>query len=101
MANIARYHRKKLPSKKALKSKGFDEKTKQSIIVLSTFLRFAKTDRSHTGLVRRLNLSGRIKMEFCCRFIQTPTAASRSGASFRIGKRSMKPSKSSWMPNAY
>ena len=54
MANIARYHRKKLPSKKALKSKGFDEKTKQSIIVLSTFLRFAeKLNRSHTGLVKK------------------------------------------------
>ena len=48
MANIARFHRKKLPSKKALKITGLDEKTNDTIAILSTFLRFAeKLDRSH------------------------------------------------------
>jgi exopolyphosphatase/guanosine-5'-triphosphate,3'-diphosphate pyrophosphatase len=54
MGNIARFHRKKLPSKKALKASGLDDKTKDCISVLSTFLRFAeKLDRSHTGLVKK------------------------------------------------
>jgi exopolyphosphatase/guanosine-5'-triphosphate,3'-diphosphate pyrophosphatase len=52
MANIARFHRKKLPSKKALKSERLDEKSQEAIIILSTFLRFAeKLDRSHCSLV--------------------------------------------------
>ena len=54
MANIARFHRKKLPSKKALKTTGLDDKTNHNIAVLSTFLRFAeKLDRSHAGLVKK------------------------------------------------
>ncbi len=54
MANIARFHRKKLPSKKALKNTGLDEKTNHTIAVLSTFLRFAeKLDRSHCCLVKK------------------------------------------------
>ena len=54
MGNIARFHRKKLPSKKAMKSSGLDDKAKQCIAILSTFLRFAeKLDRSHTGLVKK------------------------------------------------
>ncbi len=54
MANIARFHRKKLPSKKALKSEGLAEKSKDAVPVLSTFLRFAeKLDRCHTGLVKQ------------------------------------------------
>ncbi len=53
IANIARFHRKKLPSKKFLKSEGLDENNKDVIAVLSTFLRFAeKLDRSHCGLVK-------------------------------------------------
>jgi exopolyphosphatase/guanosine-5'-triphosphate,3'-diphosphate pyrophosphatase len=53
MANIARYHRKKLPSKKVLRTNNLlDEKTIDTIIILSTFLRFAeKLDRSHGGSV--------------------------------------------------
>ena len=42
MANLARFHRKKLPSKKALKTTGLDEKTNETISILSTFLRFAE-----------------------------------------------------------
>ena len=54
MANIARFHRKKLPSNKVLKANGLDEKTKDVVIILSTFLRFAeKLDRSHCGLVKK------------------------------------------------
>jgi len=54
MANIARFHRKKLPSKKALKESELDEKTNEKIGILSTFLRFAeKLDRSHCGLVKK------------------------------------------------
>jgi len=54
MGNIARFHRKKLPSKKAMKASGLDEKTKECVGILSTFLRFAeKLDRSHTGLVKK------------------------------------------------
>jgi exopolyphosphatase / guanosine-5'-triphosphate,3'-diphosphate pyrophosphatase len=54
MANIARFHRKKLPSKKALKNTGLDEKTNHNIAILSTFLRFAeKLDRSHCCLVKK------------------------------------------------
>jgi exopolyphosphatase/guanosine-5'-triphosphate,3'-diphosphate pyrophosphatase len=54
MANIARFHRKKLPSKKALRASGLEEKTKECITILSTFLRFAeKLDRSHTELVKK------------------------------------------------
>jgi len=54
MGNIARFHRKKLPSKKALKSSGLDDGAKQCIAILSTFLRFAeKLDRSHAGRVKK------------------------------------------------
>jgi exopolyphosphatase/guanosine-5'-triphosphate,3'-diphosphate pyrophosphatase len=54
MGNVARFHRKKLPSKKAMKSSELDERTKEVVAVLSTFLRFAeKLDRSHSGLVKK------------------------------------------------
>jgi exopolyphosphatase/guanosine-5'-triphosphate,3'-diphosphate pyrophosphatase len=54
MANIARFHRKKFPSKKAMRFSGLDEKTRECVAVLSTFLRFAeKLDRSHSGLVKK------------------------------------------------
>ncbi len=54
IASIARFHRKKLPSKKALKARGLDDKAKQTVSVLSTFVRFAeKLDRIHSGLVKK------------------------------------------------
>jgi exopolyphosphatase/guanosine-5'-triphosphate,3'-diphosphate pyrophosphatase len=54
IANVARFHRKKLPSKKALKATGLDQKSKVAIVILSTFLRLAeKLDRSHCSLVRK------------------------------------------------
>ncbi|MGD6934149.1 MAG: HD domain-containing protein [Candidatus Bathyarchaeia archaeon] len=53
MANVARFHRKKLPTSKALKKLDLTQESKHAIVVLSTFLRFAeKLDRSHTGLVK-------------------------------------------------
>ncbi len=58
IGNIARFHRKKLPTKKSLKSTGLDEKSKELIIILSTFLRLAeKLDRSHCGLVTKVTLN--------------------------------------------
>jgi exopolyphosphatase/guanosine-5'-triphosphate,3'-diphosphate pyrophosphatase len=54
MANIARFHRKKLPSKKALKATDIDEESEGVVAALSTFLRFAeKLDRSHCELVKK------------------------------------------------
>ena len=54
MADIACFNRKKLPSRKALKAQSLDEKTKDIVVILSTFLRFAeKLDRSHCGLVKK------------------------------------------------
>jgi exopolyphosphatase/guanosine-5'-triphosphate,3'-diphosphate pyrophosphatase len=58
MANLARFHRKKLPSKKALKATGLDEKSRGIIAILSTFLRLAeKIDRSHCSLVKKAEFS--------------------------------------------
>ena len=55
MANLARFHRKKFPTKKALKGTGLDEHTKEIVIILSAFLRIAeKLDRSHCGLVKKV-----------------------------------------------
>jgi len=54
IANVARFHRKKLPSKKALKATGLNQETNVAIVILSAFLRIAeKLDRSHCGLVRK------------------------------------------------
>lgn len=58
MANVARFHRKKLPSKKALKTTNLEEKSKTAIAILSTFLRLAeKLDRSHCAMVKRLQFA--------------------------------------------
>ncbi|MGD0644949.1 MAG: Ppx/GppA phosphatase family protein [Candidatus Bathyarchaeia archaeon] len=58
IANVARFHRKKLPSKKALKATGLDEESKNTIVILSTFLRLAeKLDRSHLGLISKVEFS--------------------------------------------
>ncbi len=55
MANLARFHRKKFPTMKALKGTGLDDRTKEIIIILSVFLRLAeKLDRSHRGLVKKV-----------------------------------------------
>jgi exopolyphosphatase/guanosine-5'-triphosphate,3'-diphosphate pyrophosphatase len=57
MANLARFHRKKFATMKALKGTGLDDRTKEIIIILSVFLRLAeKLDRSHRGLVKKVEL---------------------------------------------
>ncbi|MDR1993408.1 MAG: Ppx/GppA family phosphatase [Nitrososphaerota archaeon] len=70
MANIARFHRKKYPTKKILKTiSGLDEKSKEAIMVLSTFLRFAeKLDRSHRGLVKKAEFVKESKDHVVLRF---------------------------------
>jgi len=53
MANVARFHRKKLPTKKTLKKTDLAEGSKSVVVILSTFLRIAeKLDRSHSGTVK-------------------------------------------------
>ncbi len=48
MANVAKFHRKKYPTKKSLKATGLDENSKTTVMMLAVFLRLAeKLDRSH------------------------------------------------------
>jgi len=55
MANVARFHRKKYPTKKALKSSHLDEHSKNVIVILAVFVRLAeKLDRSHCGLIKKV-----------------------------------------------
>ncbi|WP_019177982.1 Ppx/GppA phosphatase family protein [Methanomassiliicoccus luminyensis] len=57
MANLTRYHRKKVPKKKDPEMEGLDLRAQQVIITLSAFLRLAEElDRSHTGLMRSVAL---------------------------------------------
>jgi exopolyphosphatase / guanosine-5'-triphosphate,3'-diphosphate pyrophosphatase len=54
MANIAKYHRKKYPTKKSLKSTHLDEHSKGVIVILAVFVRLAeKLDRSHSGIIKK------------------------------------------------
>ncbi len=58
IANVARFHRKKLPTSKALKKIDLDVESKYAVVVLSTFLRIAeKLDRSHGGLVKNVEFT--------------------------------------------
>jgi exopolyphosphatase / guanosine-5'-triphosphate,3'-diphosphate pyrophosphatase len=58
MANIARFHRKKYPTKKSLKSKHLDEHSKTVIAILAVLVRLAeKLDRSHCGLIKKAEFS--------------------------------------------
>ncbi|MCU0629824.1 MAG: Ppx/GppA family phosphatase [Methanoregulaceae archaeon] len=59
MANIARYHRKKLPKKKELEMPELDEQGKLIVTILSTFLRLSESlDRRHAALIERVFFSG-------------------------------------------
>jgi len=52
MANIAKYHRKKVPNKKDPEMSGLDERSQRAVIALSALLRVAESlDRSHTGTI--------------------------------------------------
>ncbi len=54
MADLARFHRKKIPRKKDPDLDDLDEHSQKIVILLSALLRLAESlDRSHTGLVRQ------------------------------------------------
>ena len=59
MANIARYHRKKLPRKKDLEMPELDLNGKEQVFILSTFLRLSESlDRRHAALIERVSFTG-------------------------------------------
>lgn len=58
MANIARYHRKKLPRKKEIEMPELDEHGKEQVTILSTFLRLSESlDRRHAALIERVSFT--------------------------------------------
>lgn len=58
IANIARYHRKKLPTKKIMKKIDLDDDSTNAVIKLSALLRLAeKLDRCHCALVKTVEFS--------------------------------------------
>ncbi len=60
MANVARFHRKKLPKRKDQALALLDERSANTVIVLSMLLRLAeKLDRSHTCLVKKAEFTGK------------------------------------------
>ena len=95
MANIARFHRKKLPSRKSMKWKGWMKNLKKQF---SFFRLFCVSLRNLTAataaLLRKWSLRKLILMRFRLRFIRIQIAALKSGALSRIAWHSMKPLKS-------
>ncbi len=60
MANVARFHRKKLPKIKDPAMASLNEQSANIVIVLSMLLRLAeKLDRSHTCLVKKAEFTGK------------------------------------------
>ena len=60
MANVARFHRKKLPKRKDQALALLDERSANTVIVLSMLLRLAeKLDRSHTCLVKKAEFTAK------------------------------------------
>ncbi|VVB90861.1 Guanosine-5'-triphosphate,3'-diphosphate pyrophosphatase [uncultured archaeon] len=60
MANVARFHRKKLPKRQDPALAELDERSANIVIVLSMLLRLAeKLDRSHTCLVKKAEFTGK------------------------------------------
>ena len=58
MANIARFHRKKTPRKKDTEILGFDAHERDTLGILTTFIRLGESlDRSHTALVKHVGFS--------------------------------------------
>ncbi len=56
MANIARFHRKKLPKRREQDMPGLDEAAQDLVRVLSLFLRLAESlDRRHAALIDRVS----------------------------------------------
>ena len=59
MADLARFHRKKIPRKKDPDLADLDEHSQKIVILLSVLLRLAESlDRSHTGLVKKAEFAG-------------------------------------------
>ena len=59
MANIARYHRKKLPRKREPEMPELDEPGIEQVIILSTFLRLSESlDRRHAALIDQVYFTG-------------------------------------------
>ncbi|RZB29083.1 MAG: exopolyphosphatase / guanosine-5'-triphosphate,3'-diphosphate pyrophosphatase [Candidatus Argoarchaeum ethanivorans] len=53
MANVARFHRKRVPRKKETTMAELDEQSQMIVTIFSTLLKFAeKLDRSHTGRIK-------------------------------------------------
>ena len=53
MANVARFHRKRVPRRKETTMAELDEQSQMIVTILSTLLKFAeKLDRSHTGHIK-------------------------------------------------
>jgi exopolyphosphatase/guanosine-5'-triphosphate,3'-diphosphate pyrophosphatase len=64
MANVARFHRKKLPKKNDKSLAELDEHSANTVIVLSMLLRLAeKLDRSHNCLVKKAEFMGKDRMK--------------------------------------
>ncbi len=60
MANVARFHRKKLPKRKDPTMALLDERSANIVIILSMLLRLAeKLDRSHTCIVKKAEFTGK------------------------------------------
>ncbi len=60
MANVARFHRKKLPKRNDPGLAQLDEHSANIVIVLSMLLRIAeKLDRSHTALIKKAEFTGK------------------------------------------
>jgi len=58
MANVAKYHRKRVPKMRSADLRDLDEKDQQSVIRLSTLLRMAESlDRSHCNLVQAVRFT--------------------------------------------
>ncbi|MCK9580371.1 MAG: Ppx/GppA family phosphatase [Methanoregula sp.] len=58
MANIARFHRKKAPRKNNPVMDELDNRERETLRVLATFVRFGETlDRSHTALIQHVRFS--------------------------------------------
>jgi exopolyphosphatase/guanosine-5'-triphosphate,3'-diphosphate pyrophosphatase len=58
MANLARFHRKKVPGKKSQDLAGLDPHGQEVIRILSIFLRLGESlDRSHAALIRHAKFS--------------------------------------------
>lgn len=58
MANVAKYHRKRLPKLKSIDLRELDEDDQRTVVRLSTLLRMAESlDRSHSNLVQNVRFS--------------------------------------------